>query len=50
VTDVVALRELLADVAARTRIVGAEITCFSTPELSAALAQAVVPLLESPAP
>jgi arginase len=48
--DLTQLRELLADVAARARIVGAEITCFSTPELSAALAQAVAPLLESPAP
>ncbi len=48
--DMTQLRELLADVAARARIVGAEITCFSTPELSAALAQAVAPLLESPAP
>ena len=45
-----AMRDLLADVAARARIVGAEITCFSTPELSDALAQAVAPLLESPAP
>ena len=41
---------LLADVAARARIVGAEITCFSTPELSGVLAQAAAPLLESPAP
>jgi arginase family enzyme len=48
--DMTQLRDLLADVAARARIVGAEITCFSTPELSAALAQAVAPLLESPAP
>ena len=48
--DTAALRDLLADVAARARIVGAEITCFSTPELSGALAQAVAPLLESPAP
>jgi arginase len=48
--DLTQLRELLADVAARARIVGAEITCFSTPELSAALAHAVAPLLESPAP
>ena len=48
--DMTQLRELLADVAAQARIVGAEITCFSTPELSAALAQAVAPLLESPAP
>jgi arginase len=48
--DMTLLRELLADVAARARIVGAEITCFSTPELSAVLAQAVAPLLESPAP
>jgi arginase len=44
------LRELLADVAARARIVGAEITCFSTPELSDALAHAAAPLLETPAP
>jgi arginase len=48
--DTAALHDLLADVAARARIVGAEITCFSTPELSGALAQAVAPLLESPAP
>jgi len=48
--DMTQLRDLLADVAARARIVGAEITCFSTPELSDALAQAVAPLLESPAP
>jgi arginase family enzyme len=48
--DLTQLRELLADVAAQARIVGAEITCFSTPELSAVLAQAVAPLLESPAP
>jgi arginase len=48
--DLTQLRELLADVAVRARIVGAEITCFSTPELSAVLAQAVAPLLESPAP
>jgi arginase len=47
--DLPQLRDLLADVAARARIVGAEITCFSTPELSDALAQAVAPLLESPA-
>jgi arginase len=44
------LHDLLADVAARARIVGAEITCFSTPELSDALAQAAAPLLETPAP
>jgi arginase len=44
------LHDLLADVAARARIVGAEITCFSTPELSGALAQAAAPLLEAPAP
>jgi arginase len=48
--DTTQLRDLLADVAARARIVGAEITCFSTPELSDVLAQAVAPLLESPAP
>jgi arginase len=48
--DTARLRDLLADVAARARIVGAEITCFSTPELSDALAQAAAPLLESPAP
>jgi arginase family enzyme len=48
--DMESLRDLLADVAARARIVGAEITCFSTPELSGALAQAAAPLLESPAP
>jgi arginase len=48
--DMTQLHDLLADVAARARIVGAEITCFSTPELSDALAQAVAPLLESPAP
>jgi arginase len=44
------LHDLLADVAARARIVGAEITCFSTPELSDALAHAAAPLLETPAP
>jgi arginase len=48
--DAAQLRDLLAGVAARARIVGAEITCFSTPELSDALAQAVAPLMESPAP
>ena len=48
--DTTQLRDLLADVAARARIVGAEITCFSTPELSGVLAQAAAPLLESPAP
>jgi arginase len=48
--DMTQLRSLLAGVAGRARIVGAEITCFSTPELSAVLAQAVAPLLESPAP
>jgi arginase len=48
--DATQLRDLLAGVAARARIVGAEITCFSTPELSGALAQAAAPLLESPAP
>ena len=48
--DPTQLRDLLADVAARARIVGAETTCFSTPELSDVLAQAVAPLLESPAP
>jgi hypothetical protein len=41
--------DLLADVAARARIVGAEITCFSTPELSGAPARAAAPLLEAPA-
>jgi len=48
--DTTQLRDLLADVAAQARIVGAEITCFSTPELSGVLAQAAAPLLESPAP
>ena len=48
--DTTQLHDLLADVAARARIVGAEITCFSTPELSGTLAQAAAPLLESPAP
>jgi arginase len=48
--DTKQLRDLLAGVAARARIVGAEITCFSTPELSGVLAQAAAPLLESPAP
>ena len=48
--DMTQLRDLPADVAARARIVGAEITCFSTPELSGVPAQAVAPLLESPAP
>ena len=48
--DLPHLRDSLADVAARARIVGAEITCFSTPELSDALAHAAAPLLESPAP
>ncbi len=48
--DTTQLHDLLADVAARARIVGAEITCFSTPELSDVLAQAAAPLLESPAP
>ena len=48
--DPTQLHDLLADVAARARIVGAEITCFSTPELSDVLAQAAAPLLESPAP
>jgi arginase len=47
--DTTQLHDLLADVAAQARIVGAEITCFSTPELSGVLAQAVAPLLESPA-
>ncbi|HEY7619379.1 MAG TPA: arginase family protein [Solirubrobacteraceae bacterium] len=47
--DAAELHDLLADVAARARIVGAEITCFSTPELSGALAQAAAPLLEAPA-
>ena len=44
------LHDLLASVAARARIVGAEITCFSTPELSDVLAQAAAPLMESTAP
>jgi len=48
--DAAQLHDLLAGVAARARIVGAEITCFSTPELSDALAQAAAPLMESPAP
>ena len=48
--DTTQLRDLLAGVAAQARIVGAEITCFSTPELSGVLAQAAAPLLESPAP
>lgn len=48
--DTTQLHDLLADVAARARIVGAEITCFSTPELSDVLAQAAAPLLESAAP
>jgi arginase family enzyme len=48
--DTTQLHDLLAGVAAQARIVGAEITCFSTPELSGALAQAAAPLLESPAP
>jgi arginase len=48
--DTTQLRDLLADVAAQARIVGAEITCLSTPELSGVLAQAAAPLLESPAP
>ena len=39
--DAEQLRGLLENVAARARIVGAEITCFSTPELSDVLAQAV---------
>jgi arginase family enzyme len=47
--DATQLRDQLADVAAQARIVGAEITCPSTPELSGALAQAAAPLLESPA-
>jgi arginase len=47
--DMTQLHDVLADVAARARIVGAEITCFSTPELSGVLAQAAAPLLESPA-
>jgi arginase len=47
--DTTQLHDLLADVAAQARIVGAEITCFSTPELSGVLAQAAAPLLESPA-
>jgi arginase len=48
--DAEQLHDVLAGVAARARIVGAEITCFSTPELSDTLAQAVAPLMESPAP
>ncbi len=48
--DMDQLRELLADVAARARIVGAEITCLSTPELGGALAHAAAPLLETAAP
>jgi arginase len=44
--DTKQLHDLLAGVAARARIVGAEITCFSTPELSGVLAQAAAPLLE----
>ena len=48
--DAEQLHDVLAGVAARARIVGAEITCFSTPELSGVLAQAAAPLLESPAP
>jgi arginase len=48
--DTTQLRDLLAAVAAQARIVGGEITCFSTPELSGVLAQAAAPLLESPAP
>jgi arginase len=48
--DAEQLHDVLAGVAARARIVGAEITCFSTPELSDTLAQAAAPLMESPAP
>jgi arginase family enzyme len=48
--DTTQLHDMLAGVAAQARIVGAEITCFSTPELSGVLAQAAAPLLESPAP
>ena len=48
--DTTQLHDLLAGVAAQARIVGAEITCFSTPELSWVVAQAAAPLLESPAP
>jgi arginase len=48
--DLAQLRELLAGVASRARIVGAEITCFSTPELSGELAQAVAPLVWSTEP
>jgi arginase len=48
--DLEQLRELLAGVASRARIVGAEITCFSTPELSGELAQAVAPLVWSTEP
>jgi arginase family enzyme len=47
--DMDELRALLADVAARARIVGAEITCLSTPELGGALAHAAAPLLETAA-
>jgi arginase len=43
------LHDLLAAVAARARIVGAEITCLSNPELSGTLAQAAAPLMETPA-
>ena len=48
--DMAELRGVLAAVAARARIVGAEITCFSTPELSGELAQAAGPLMESTEP
>ena len=48
--DLAQLHELLAGVASRARIVGAEITCFSTPELSGELAQAVAPLVWSTEP
>jgi arginase family enzyme len=48
--DMAQLRELLAGVASRARIVGAEITCFSTPELSGELAHAVAPLVWSTEP
>jgi arginase len=43
------LHDLLAGVAARARVVGAEITCLSTPELGGVVAQAAAPLMEGPA-
>jgi arginase len=48
--DLGQLRDLLAGVARAARVVGAEITCFSTPELSGALVEAVAPLMEEPEP